>query len=72
MADIADTIRPAPANVRTVQEYIDEVPAWADGTSVKSTPMTGMHGEFGPSPQPENSSRLRRVHDRRGVAADRP
>ena len=42
MADIADTIRPAPANARTVQEYIDEVPAWADGTEVKSTPMTGM------------------------------
>jgi hypothetical protein len=35
MADIADTIRPAPANARTVQEYIDEVPAWADGTEVK-------------------------------------
>jgi MFS family permease len=42
MADIADTIRLAPANARTVREYIDEVPAWPDGTSVKSTPMTGM------------------------------
>jgi MFS transporter, putative metabolite transport protein len=42
MADIVDTIRPAQANARTVQEYIDEVPAWADGTEVRSTPMTAM------------------------------
>jgi hypothetical protein len=42
MADIADTIRPGSANARTVQEYIDEVPAWPDGTSVKSTSMTAM------------------------------
>jgi MFS transporter, putative metabolite transport protein len=42
MANIADASRSAPANARTVQEYIDEVPAWADGTEVKSTPMTGM------------------------------
>jgi MFS transporter, putative metabolite transport protein len=27
---------------RTVQEYIDELPMWPDGTSVKSTSMTGM------------------------------
>jgi MFS family permease len=25
-----------------VQEYIDELPVWPDGTSLKSTPMTGM------------------------------
>src|SRR5580693_5340480 len=42
MANIADAVRLAPANARTVQEYIDEVPVWPDGTSVKSTPMTGM------------------------------
>src|SRR5580693_6426409 len=42
MANIADAVRLAPANARTVQEYIDEVPVWADGTSVRSTPMTGM------------------------------
>jgi MFS transporter, putative metabolite transport protein len=42
MADIAVTIRPAPANARTVQDYIDELPAWADGTPMKSAPMTGM------------------------------
>lgn len=27
---------------RTVQEYIDEIPVWADGTAVESMPMTGM------------------------------
>src|ERR1700744_4877655 len=30
------------ASARTVQEYIDELPVWPDGTSLKSTPMTGM------------------------------
>ena len=42
MADIADTSRPALKNARTVQDYIDELPVWADGTSLKSAPMTGM------------------------------
>jgi hypothetical protein len=28
--------------VRSVQEYIDELPAWSDGTRLKSPPMTGM------------------------------
>ncbi len=27
---------------RTVQEYIDELPTWPDGTRLKSAPMTGM------------------------------
>jgi MFS transporter, putative metabolite transport protein len=27
---------------RTVQEYIDELPVWPDGTRLPSTPMTGM------------------------------
>jgi MFS transporter, putative metabolite transport protein len=27
---------------RTVQEYIDELPVWPDGTHLHSTPMTGM------------------------------
>jgi MFS family permease len=27
---------------KTVQEYIDELPVWPDGTALKSTPMTGM------------------------------
>ena len=42
MADIADTSRPALTNARTVQDYIDELPVWADGTSLKSAPMTRM------------------------------
>jgi MFS transporter, putative metabolite transport protein len=32
----------APPTARTVQQYIDEEPAWSDGTSVPATPMTGM------------------------------
>jgi MFS transporter, putative metabolite transport protein len=31
-----------PAIPRTVQEYIDERPVWADGTQTSSTPMTSM------------------------------
>ena len=27
---------------RSVQTYIDETPVWADGTALKSSPMTGM------------------------------
>ena len=42
MSDVDTAARPAPPNVKTVQEYIDELPVWSDGTSVKSTPMTGM------------------------------
>jgi MFS transporter, putative metabolite transport protein len=42
MSDLATAERPAPANAKSVQEYIDELPAWSDGTSLKSAPMTGM------------------------------
>ena len=42
MNDVDKAARPAPPNVKTVQEYIDELPVWSDGTSLKSTPMTGM------------------------------
>jgi MFS transporter, putative metabolite transport protein len=39
MPNITDSV----ANrARTVQEYIDEVPVWPDGTSLPSTPMTKM------------------------------
>jgi len=40
-----DITKPKPdaqASAKRVQEYIDELPVWADGTSLKSTPMTGM------------------------------
>jgi len=34
--------QPASTNFRTVQDYIDEHPIWADGTRLPSAPMTGM------------------------------
>jgi putative MFS transporter len=42
MVDVAIPKSAAQPPAKTVQEYIDELPAWADGTSLKSTPMTGM------------------------------
>ena len=42
MSDVAVSKPHAQSNAKTVQQYIDEVPVWADGTSLKSTPMTGM------------------------------
>ena len=41
MADIAQ-VAPPVLRTKSVQEYIDELPTWPDGTSLKSTPMTGM------------------------------
>jgi hypothetical protein len=36
---------------RTVQEYIDETPMWADSTAVRYSPMTNMlFHRFLPSP----------------------
>ncbi len=42
MVDVAVRKVSSRANAKTVQEYIDELPVWSDGTSLKSTPMTGM------------------------------
>jgi hypothetical protein len=28
---------------KTVQEYIDETPMWADATAMRYSPMTNMH-----------------------------
>jgi MFS transporter, putative metabolite transport protein len=42
MSDLAEKAPAAPANLKTVQDYIDEMPMWPDGTSLKSAPMTGM------------------------------
>jgi putative MFS transporter len=37
------TLKPGThATAKSVQEYIDELPLWADGTSLKTKPMTGM------------------------------
>ena len=32
----------AQASAKSVQEYIDELPLWSDGTALKFKPMTGM------------------------------
>ena len=42
MVDVATRKVSSRPNAKTVQEYIDELPVWSDGTSLKSTPMTGM------------------------------
>ncbi|MGO9758512.1 MAG: MFS transporter, partial [Roseiarcus sp.] len=42
MVDVTAREAPSRPNAKTVQEYIDELPVWSDGTSLKSTPMTGM------------------------------
>jgi putative MFS transporter len=43
--DMTDTLDKPPApkvNGKTVQQYIDELPQWPDGTALKSMPMTAM------------------------------
>ena len=40
--DVAERAMPAVAGAKSVQDYIDELPGWADGTTLKSAPMTGM------------------------------
>ena len=35
---------PASAGGRTIDQYLDEAPRWADGTATGSTPMTRMQG----------------------------
>ena len=42
MANIATSIHDNAARRRSVQEHIDELPIWADGTALPSAPMTGM------------------------------
>ena len=42
MVDVATPEPQAQSPVKTVLEYIDELPVWSDGTTLKSTPMTGM------------------------------
>jgi len=41
MNDVAE-VKPTLSGTRTVQEYIDELPTWPDGTTLKSAPMTAM------------------------------
>jgi MFS transporter, putative metabolite transport protein len=44
MANITTPIPDIVARPRSVQDHIDELPIWADGTKLPSVPMTGMHG----------------------------
>src|ERR1700731_1257667 len=39
-----DSVPPSPSGLsgKTVQEYIDETPVWADATPVRYSPMTNM------------------------------
>jgi MFS transporter, putative metabolite transport protein len=39
---MSNAINSAQHELRTVQDYIDELPIWPDGTRLPSTPMTGM------------------------------
>lgn len=40
--DSTPSIRDSHGSAKSVQEYIDELPRWADGTSLHYKPMTGM------------------------------
>jgi MFS transporter, putative metabolite transport protein len=42
MSDVAASEPRSRSNAKTVQEYIDELPVWSDGTQLPSAPMTGM------------------------------
>src|SRR5580698_5831509 len=41
MVDVQTSV-PRKASTRSVQHYIDELPAWGDGTHLKTPPMTAM------------------------------
>jgi MFS family permease len=42
MNEIGSNLVSGGSNRRTVQDYIDEIPMWPDGTKLASLPMTGM------------------------------
>ena len=42
MANVATPIPDNLSRRKSVQEHIDELPMWADGTTLASAPMTGM------------------------------
>jgi MFS transporter, putative metabolite transport protein len=42
MSSVAEAPRPNTAGPKSVQDYIDELPVWSDGTTLKSSPMTAM------------------------------
>jgi hypothetical protein len=57
MANITTPIPNVVPRKRSVQDHIDELPIWADGTKLPSVPMTGMQWLIGRSPPQENSLR---------------
>ncbi len=42
MVDITAPESPSALHAKSVQDHIDELPVWADGTPLRSAPMTGM------------------------------
>ena len=46
MDDTAAPDARSQTRAKSVQEHIDELPMWADGTRLKSAPMTGMQWLF--------------------------
>lgn len=42
MSQLAEVTPSTQTPAKTVQEYIDELPVWSDGTNLKSAPMTSM------------------------------
>ena len=42
MVDITAPELPSALRAKSVQDHIDELPMWADGTHLPSAPMTGM------------------------------
>ena len=47
MANITTPIPDIMARPRSVQDHIDELPMWAEGTRLPSVPMTGMQWLIG-------------------------
>jgi hypothetical protein len=45
MVDLATPRQPAPPNAKTVQEYLDELPAWSDGTTLVNSRTAWAGGE---------------------------
>ena len=57
MTDMLDKPQAPKVNGKSVQEYIDELPQWPDGTALKSMPMTAMQFRIPARPARASSSR---------------
>ena len=47
---VTDTAAAGTVAGKSVQDYIDELPVWPDGTALKSSPMTAMQWRIFISP----------------------